>query len=484
MKEFRLPDPGEGLTEAEIVSWKVNEGDQVKVNDVVVEVETSKSLVELPIPWAGKVTKILVAEGDTVDVGTPIIVIDDGSGDELPAAPASESSEAAKPERTPNLVGYGPREASTQRRPRKGASQDQSAQATKQQVNAIFGAEVVGHKADERVPFTGDSQSTPRGGAPLPDPGVTPHGAASVPATKVLAKPPVRKLAKDLGVDLGTLTGSGPGGIITRDDVQQAAVGAAASAAPAYASPGGPSNRLPLSGGLADRRVPIKGVRKHTAEAMVRSAFTAPHVTEWVTCDATATMELLDRLRQRREFRDVRISPLLVIARACCLALARNPEVNASWDQPNQEIVYHGEVNLGIAAATPRGLMVPNIKGAGRMGLLDLAQALNQLVGTAKEGRSQPHELSGGTFTITNVGIFGVDGGTPILNPPEAAILAMGAIERRPWVVGTGTEERIEPRWVTTLALSFDHRLVDGEQGSKFLADVAALVTDPGLAML
>ena len=225
-------------------------------------------------------------------------------------------------------------------------------------------------------------------------------------------------------------------------------------------------------------------MRKATAQAMVSSAFTAPHVSEWVTCDVSATMDLLERLKLRREFADLRLSPLLVIAKAVCLALQRTPELNSAWDEAAQEIVLKSSVNLGIAAATPRGLVVPNIKNAGALGLAELARTIQDAVGTAREGKTQPAQMSGGSFTITNIGVFGVDGGTPILNPGEAGILCVGQIARRPWVVGGGADERIEPRWVTTLALSFDHRLADGAQGSTFLADVAAIMADPGLALL
>lgn len=232
-------------------------------------------------------------------------------------------------------------------------------------------------------------------------------------------------------------------------------------------------------------RIPIKGVRKATAGAMVASAFTAPHVTEFITVDVTAMMDLVDRLKRDRAFADVKVTPLLVVAKALSLALRRHPEANASWDEAAQEIVLHGSVNLGIAAATPRGLLVPNIKGADQLSLHDLAAALGDLVGTAREGRTQPADLAGGTATITNVGVFGVDTGTPILNPGEAVILAFGAVRRTPWVVTAADgSESIEPRWVTQLALSFDHRLVDGELGSKLLADVAALLHDPGTAFL
>jgi pyruvate dehydrogenase E2 component (dihydrolipoamide acetyltransferase) len=287
----------------------------------------------------------------------------------------------------------------------------------------------------------------------------------------VLAKPPVRKLAKTLGVDLTGVTPTGPHGTISRDDVQSAADGVEA-VAPVRAA------------GERETRLPIKGVRKHTAAAMVASAFTAPHVTEFVTCDVTSTMELRDRVAARREFRELKVSPLLFVAKAVLLAAARTPEINATWDDAAAEIVLKHYVNLGIAAATGRGLIVPNIKDADQLSLRELAAALTALTDTARAGRTSPADMSGGTFTITNVGVFGVDTGTPILNPGESGILAFGAIRRMPWVVGSGADERIEPRWVTQLAVSFDHRLVDGQQGSQFLSDVAAILTDPGLALL
>ncbi len=288
----------------------------------------------------------------------------------------------------------------------------------------------------------------------------------------------MRKLAKDLGVDLASVTPSGDGGVVTRADVEAAAAGAADDTP----SAGSAGSRGTAPGG--ETRVPVKGVRRMTAQAMVDSAFTAPHVTEWVTVDVSATMELVERLKGDREFRDVRVTPLLLVAKALCLAVRRHPEVNASWDEAAQEIVLKHDVNLGIAAATPRGLVVPNVKGADRMTVRELADAVGALTATAREGRTQPADMSGGTITITNVGVFGVDAGTPILNPGEAAILAFGSVTRRPWVVGTGADERIEPRWVTTLALSFDHRLVDGELGSRFLADVAAILEDPSRGLV
>jgi pyruvate dehydrogenase E2 component (dihydrolipoamide acetyltransferase) len=294
---------------------------------------------------------------------------------------------------------------------------------------------------------------------------------AGTEAARVLAKPPVRKLAKTLGVDLTTLTPTGPHGTISRDDVQSAVNGPAPA-------------RVEARPGERETRIPIKGVRKHTAAAMVASAFTAPHVTEFVTCDVTAMMELRDRVAARREFRDVKVTPLLFVAKAVLRALRRTPEVNATWDDAAGEIVLKHYVNLGIAAATQRGLIVPNVKDADRLSLRELADAFVALTETARAGRTAPGDMTGGTFTITNVGVFGVDTGTPILNPGEAGILAFGAVRRMPWVVGSGADERIEPRWVTQLGLSFDHRLVDGQQGSQFLADVAAVLSDPGLALL
>jgi pyruvate dehydrogenase E2 component (dihydrolipoamide acetyltransferase) len=478
IQEFRLPDVGEGLVEAEIVSWKVKPGDTVKLNDTVVEIETAKSLVELPVPFAGVVTELLVPEGETVPVGTPIIAVNTGAAspgdlappvgagtatgtateDLVPAVPdpdeevieAGKIGGAAPGGRTAVLVGYGPKTTEAKRRPRKGG-------------------------APEAVPAPVAAAPTPVAPAPVaPAPVAEPVVAAS--KAHVLAKPPVRKLAKDLGVDLATVTATGPGGIITRSDVEshrpppvQAAP--AAEAVPALAAP---------LAGQTETRIPIKGVQKVMAQAMVASAFTAPHVTEWITVDVSATIELVERLKGDRAFRDLKVSPLLIVAKAVTLAARRTPIINAAWDEQAQEIVLKHSVNLGIAAATPRGLIVPNIKGADALTLPELCAALNDLVAVAREGKTQPADQAGGSFTITNVGVFGVDAGTPILNPGEAAILAFGAVRKQPWVV----DDEIVPRWVTTLALSFDHRLIDGEKGSTFLADVAAILADPARALM
>lgn len=418
---FLLPDVGEGLTEAEILQWAVQVGDSVEINQIIVEVETAKAAVELPSPYAGVVGTLHAQDGETLPVGKPLITI-------LSEVSGAPDVTEPGPDREALLVGYGPQEGSGRRRRRR--------------------------------------------------PGATPPTDQPIaPATeRTAAKPPVRKLAKDLGVDITTVTPTGPAGTVTRDDVRRAA-----EAQPVAAEAPKPAT----SEAAAETRIPIRGVRKHTAAAMVASAFTAPHVTEFMTVDITATMRLRDTVAARREFRDLRVTPLLFVARALLLALRNTPEANASWDETGQEIVLKHYVNLGIAAATGRGLIVPNIKHADRMSLRELAEALAALTGTARDGRTTPQSMMDGTITITNVGVFGVDTGTPILNPGEAAILAMGAIRRTPWVVtdASGTE-KIEPRWVTQLALSFDHRLVDGQQGSQLLADTGAFLHDPGLAML
>ncbi|RVX45384.1 pyruvate dehydrogenase E2 component (dihydrolipoamide acetyltransferase) [Nonomuraea polychroma] len=491
-REFKLPDVGEGLTEAEIVRWHVKAGDDVKVNQIVVEIETAKSIVELPIPWDGVVAGLLAEEGQTVDVGVPIIAVDTteegapaaaappedtGTTDQPEAAdragatargaaladdmvpkppaegavePGAHGSPAPKEERQSVLVGYGVKTGATKRRPRKRPPTDVPPPSVAN---------------PSRVAVDGGRSTAPP--APTAAPSEAPEDRA--PATggvAVLAKPPVRKLAKDLGVDLTTITGTGPQGSITREDVH------AAAEAPTAAFERPQPREL-------EERIPIKGVRKMTAAAMVTSAYTAPHVTEFLQIDVTRTMEAVRRLRALPDFADVKVSPLLLVAKAVLTAARRHPMINSSWDEEAQEIVIKHYVNLGIAAATPRGLVVPNIKNAHTLSLPDLAQHLAQLTETARAGRTQPAEMAGGTITITNVGVFGVDTGTPILNPGEAAILAFGQIRDMPWVV----DGELAVRKVTTLSLSFDHRIVDGELGSLFLRDVGAMLEDP-LTML
>ena len=450
-REFKMPDVGEGLTEAEILKWYVRTGDTVADGQSICEVETAKAAVELPIPFDGVVKELHYDEGATVDVGAVFITVDTMPGVEDTEAPAAAPEPAAQPaapeaekeERQPVLVGYGVAATSTKRRPRKG----------------------------QGVPAQQPSEAGRNGHAAVAEP-----APSAVPvAGRPLAKPPVRKLAKDLGIDLATVAPTGPDGIITREDIHAAAAATAAPAAPAATEEAAVARPVVAAAGERETRIPVKGVRKATAQAMVNSAFTAPHVTEFVTVDVTRTMKLVQELKQDPELAGLRVNPLLLVAKALLVAIKRHPEVNASWDEDNQEIVQKAYVNLGIAAATPRGLIVPNIKDAQDRTLPQLAAALGELVSTAREGKTSPADMQGGTVTITNVGVFGVDTGTPILNPGESAILAFGAVKLQPWV----HKGKVKPRQVTTLALSFDHRLVDGELGSKVLADIAAILENP-----
>lgn len=443
-QNFNLPDVGEGLTEAEIVAWKVAPGDTVAINDVICEIETAKSLVELPSPHAGVVGELLAAEGATVEVGSPIItfVTDAAAG----AAPAVAVAPAPEEGGGSVLVGYGTGGGATSRRKR----------PAERPVRSSVG---------------------------------------------VIAKPPIRKLARDLGVDLTTVTPTGADGEVTRDDVmthasqasvfrnietpewgavreetvpapQSAPAGLARGLSPAPASASGQSDDRTES-------IPVKGVRKATSSAMVQSAYSAPHVTVWKEIDASRTMELVKRLKASPDYADIRVSPLLIMARAVIWAARRTPMVNAAWieTEGGAEIAVRHYVNLGIAAATPRGLLVPNIKDAQDLSMKDLARALNRLTLTAREGKTSPADQQGGTITITNIGVFGMDAGTPIINPGEAGIVAMGTISQKPWVV----DGEVRPRWVTTVAGSFDHRVIDGDGMSRFIADVASVLEEPAL---
>jgi pyruvate dehydrogenase E2 component (dihydrolipoamide acetyltransferase) len=513
-RQFKLPDVGEGLTEGEILQWLVAVGDTVTINQPLCEVETAKAAVERPSPWAGTVVELLHEAGETVDVGSPIISIDVGGE----AAPAQPTAPAAQPVgdgeaepaagliggpapggRTSVLVGYGPRNTEAKRRPRRTgdtaaaratAPAAASAAASGEPLpGADYGSGGVDRPPpDEHPPLlitAPDARTKPvrHGGLEigrqaeahaLVEDAAPAHGAPhGTRPHRPLAKPPVRKYAKDLGVDLATVRGSGEGGAITRADIDAAASGQPTGGTVVQGAFGTESTR----GG--EQRIPIKGVRKHTAAAMVSSAFTAPHVTEFLTVDVTRMMKLRGRIGARPEFAGLKVSPLLFVAKALLLAVRRHPMVNSSWDEAAQEIVVKDYVNLGIAAATPRGLVVPNIKDADRLPLPDLARALADLTDTARAGKTPPADMSGGTITITNVGVFGIDTGTPILNPGESAILAFGAVREMPWV----HKGKVRPRMVTQLGLSFDHRIIDGELGSRFLADVGALLADPGTAL-
>jgi 2-oxoisovalerate dehydrogenase E2 component (dihydrolipoyl transacylase) len=450
--KFQLPDVGEGLTEAEIVEWKVAPGDQIAINQTICEIETAKSVVELPSPFAGEVVELLAAEGETVEVGAAIIAVRVAEGSPIPLALIPEGAEAAdRPDtgaeyqletdgvapapvveggRQPNLVGYGESgEVKSRRR-----------------------------RAVSAIPIT---TAIPIAVVPGSDAMVAAAGSA------IVAKPPVRKLAKELGVNLANIVGSGLHGEVTRDDVLSGAT--QASVFRNLSTPEAPAAR--------EERIPVKGVRKAIATAMVKSAFTAPHVSIFVDVDATRTMEYVRRLKNSVDFAGVKVTPLLILTKAMIWAVRRNPMVNSTWT--DEEIIVHNFVNLGIAAATPRGLIVPNIKNAHELSLLELAQAIEQLAATARDGKTTPEDMQNGTITITNIGVFGVDTGTPILNPGEVGIVALGSIRKKPWVV----DDEIVVRQITTIGATFDHRVVDGDVASRFVADVASVVEEPALLL-
>jgi 2-oxoisovalerate dehydrogenase E2 component (dihydrolipoyl transacylase) len=505
LNKFNLPDVGEGLTEAEIVSWKVKAGDTVAVNDVICEIETAKSLVELPSPFAGTVTELLVQEGVTVDVGTPIISVTDAAAPEVaaPAAPAAPAVEtraveapmygkleadasdagesAGRPAGGP-LVGSGPKADAVKRR-RRLSGQAKPAVSTSSATGPTNSV-ASGPAAGSGAPETWISpEAVTRAERPVPagsiDQRPTFGGTISGLVNKVLAKPPVRKIARDLGIDLADVVPTGARGEVTREDLvsYQAQRDAEVDQADTFWGKTGRPQEQRIE------RVPVKGVRKATAKAMVESAFAAPHVSIFVDVDASRTMEFVKRLKASRDFEGIKVSPLLILSKAVIWAAARNPSVNATWvdspDGASAEIHVKHFMNLGIAAATPRGLMVPNIKNAQDLSLKELALALNDLATTARAGKTQPSAMQGGTLTITNIGALGIDTGTPIINPGEVAIVAFGTIKQKPWVL----DGEVIPRWITTLGGSFDHRVVDGDLSARFMADVAAILEEPALLL-
>nr|WP_220479372.1 dihydrolipoamide acetyltransferase family protein [Curtobacterium pusillum] len=521
--EFPLPDVGEGLTEAEIVQWRVAIGDEIAVDQVLVEIETAKSLVELPSPFAGTVTGLLVSEGDTVEVGRPIIRVESeasvASGasvgprpggaaavaDSVPTSPAVASTPpaapapvvpvvpaptapapVAAPAPTPAaaaapaaavppqpvavdasvvgtdessgavLVGYGSATSSPSRR-KPGARRAAALAAEASRASSADAAAAAEVATDPGEDSTAEAVAA-QGSNPA---------RTSRTATNVLAKPPIRKLAKDLGVELTAVVATGLAGEVTRDDVIRHAKQASVFR----------NIETPEWGDVRRETLPVKGVRKAIATAMTTSAFTAPHVSLFVDVDATRTMEFVKRLKSSPTFAGVKVSPLLIIAKAVIWAVRRNRSVNSTWT--DREIIVHHFVNLGIAAATPRGLIVPNIKDAQDMSLLELAQALEELTLTARDGKTTPQQMADGTVTITNIGVFGMDTGTPILNPGEVAIVAMGTIKPKPWVV----DGEVRSRMVTTVGASFDHRVVDGDVASRFVHDVASVIEEPALLL-
>ncbi|MGO4807551.1 dihydrolipoamide acetyltransferase family protein [Arthrobacter sp. 2MCAF15] len=510
LNKFNLPDVGEGLTEAEIVAWKVKAGDTVAINDVLCEIETAKSLVELPSPFAGTVTELLVPEGVTVDVGTPIISVSDAveapaaeapapaaAASEAPATPApvvtapmygtlpadpSDAGEAAGRPAAGPLVGSGPKADAVKRRRRISAPAAQGQEAPSAPANPSAGpAAAPAITAAETVAKTAGATAAPDAGtADSFDARPTLGGAISGLVGKVLAKPPVRKIARDLGINLADVVPTGARGEVTREDLvsYQAQRDAEVDQADSFWGKSGRPQDQRIE------RIPVKGVRKATAKAMVESAFSAPHVSIFVDVDASRTMEFVKRLKASRDFEGIRVSPLLILAKAVIWAAARNPSVNATWvDNPDgsdsAEIHVKHFMNLGIAAATPRGLMVPNIKNAQDLSLKQLALALNELATTARAGKTQPAQMRGGTLTVTNIGALGIDTGTPIINPGEVAIVAFGTIKQKPWVL----DGEVIPRWITTLGGSFDHRVVDGDLSARFMADVAAILEEPALLL-
>ncbi|WP_458108245.1 2-oxo acid dehydrogenase subunit E2 [Arthrobacter sp. R3-55] len=547
VKKFNLPDVGEGLTEAEVVAWKVKPGDVVAINDVLCEIETAKSLVELPSPFAGTVTELLVEEGITVEVGTAIIAVSEGAddaagaggtagtgdaagstGDAAPEAPAlempmygklsvDEDQDDNRPAGGP-LVGSGPKADAVKRRARKrpagaveAATIAENAEGTVQDHQAVVEAKAaevpVAHRTTPARTAVGSVTASPVTQQPVTQqpatqtpatqtPTVQPSQGAGTPVAvsrgaalsgtisglvnRVLAKPPVRKFARDLGIDLADVVATGHRGEVTREDLvsYQAQRDAEHDQADSFWG----ASKKPQDQRI--ERLPVKGVRKATAKAMVESAFSAPHVSIFVDVDASRTMEFVKRLKVSRDFEGIKVSPLLILAKAVIWAAARNPSVNATWvdnadGNGNAEIQVKHYMNLGIAAATPRGLMVPNIKDAQDLSLKELALALNDLATKARAGKTQPAEMQGGSLTITNIGALGIDTGTPIINPGEVAIIAFGTIKQKPWVL----DGEVIPRWITTLGGSFDHRVVDGDLSARFMADVAAILEEPALLL-
>ena len=476
---FPLPDVGEGLTEAEIVQWRVAPGDRIALDQVFVEIETAKSLVELPSAYEGVVSELLVDEGNTVDVGTPILVIQtDAAGgmNAVTAPPATTAADQAASDAAATvadtaasiapdeggavLVGHGssgPASSRRRRHPSPGGAHEHLAAPAP----APVAAPAAPAASAASAPAVATSSATPADSLRRPAPERLDDGMP------VIAKPPIRKLAKDLGVDLSRVTPTGPIGDVTRDDVIREA--SQASVFRNIQTPEAPSDR--------ETRIPVKGVRKAIAQTMVQSAYSAPHVSVFVDVDATRTMEFVKRLKASPDFAGVKVSPLLIMAKAMIWAVRRNPSVNAQWT--DDEIIVKHYVNLGVAAATPRGLIVPNVKEAQAMSMVELATALEQLTLTARDGKTQPAEMQAGTITITNIGVFGMDTGTPILNTDEVAIVALGTIKQKPWVV----DGEVRPRYVTTIGASFDHRVVDGDVASRFLADVAAIIEEPALLL-
>jgi 2-oxoisovalerate dehydrogenase E2 component (dihydrolipoyl transacylase) len=467
---FLLPDVGEGLVEAEIVTWKVNVGDVVTLNQPLVDIETAKATVELPSPYAGTVVALHGNVGDVMEVHKPLITFEVGGNGAAPAPAAAASAPSAAtvtkaPEQNPASIGEG-REA----------------------VLVGYGVaneDGVATRKHRRVGRNGAVSAPP---APTPSPPTPVAATGTTPALAPRSTPPVRLYAKQHGLDLATLVGTGRDGLITRNDVEQALSGSPVAAPARGPAPTGPTTTSRFVGkeleswatGAKEERIPVKGVLRSMADAMVQSAFSAPRAAVWVRLDATRTMELLASLKKQPNLHDVRLSPLTIVAMAMCDAARHYPGINSSFDTAAAEVVVRRSVNLGIAADTPRGLIVPNIKGADQLDLVSMAQALNVLVDKARSGTTTPNEMIGTTLTITNVGPFGVDAAIPILPPGTGAILAVGQIAKAPWVVN----DEVVVRQVCEIAMAFDHRQIDGALASRVLGHVAKFLEDPAAALI
>ncbi|WP_371522730.1 dihydrolipoamide acetyltransferase family protein [Kitasatospora sp. NBC_01300] len=448
VREFRLPDLGEGLTGAEVVRWLVEVGEVIAVDQPVVEVETAKAVVEVPCPYGGVVTARYGGEGEEIAVGAPLVTVAvapaDGASLLVEAAAGMLAEAAAEVERP--LVGYGVAE------PGKGGR--------RRRVGAAAAVPPAGVPAAVPVPV------------PAVVPVVVPAPALVVrtaPGVVPVISPLVRRLAREQGVDLAALSGSGPDGLIMRADVERAV--AAKSAAPtALTAPTAPTAPAPV---VREGVVPLRGLRKAVAEKLSRSHREIPAVTCWVDTDAT---ELMLLRRQLNAAPGPKVSVLALLARICTVALARFPELNSIMTEDGSGIIRHSAVHLGFAAQGERGLVVPVVRDAHARTTEQLGEELGRLTGAARDGSLTPAELTGGTFTLNNYGVFGVDGSTPILNHPEAAMLGVGRIVAKPWV----HEGELVVREVVQLSFTFDHRVCDGGTAGGFLRFVADCVERPG----
>lgn len=455
---FVLPDVGEGLVEAEIVTWKVAVGDVVELNQPLVDIETAKAVVELPSPFAGTVVTLHANVGDVVEVDKPLVTFE-VAGD----APTS------------TLVGEAPSIAS-------------APEAGHQAVLVGYGV-----SNEEAVITRTHRRQVPGAPAPIAEVRETTPVASGVAATSSpRSTPPVRLYAKQHGVDLSVVPATGRDGVITREDVDRA-LGAApvsgpSGVTPKRAAPTGPNVTSRFVGrdleawstGPLEERIPVKGVLRSMSDAMTQSALNIPRAAVWNRVDATRTVELLESLKRQPGLSGVRLSPLTIIALAVCDVARHYPGVNSNFDVAAGEVVIRRSVNLGIAADTPRGLVVPNIKGADRMDLVEMAQSLTALVEKARSGTTTPNEMLGTSISITNVGPFGVDAALPVIPPGTGAILGVGQIARRPWVVG----EDVVPRHVVELTLAFDHRHIDGALASQVIAHIGRFLEDPAAAII